>query len=132
MEQEAALKKQQEDNEIQGQIKTFAADPKNVHFETVKAHMAALLKGGIAKDLQDAYDQAVYANPQTRSSLLEAKTVSDNEKRVAEQKARAEAAKRAGSSLRGAPGIMASKDGKVNGLDLRSTIRAAIAKNMDS
>lgn len=132
LQQQEASKKQQEDNEIQGQIKAFAADSKNIHFDAVKPHMAALLKSGVAKDLQDAYDQAVYANPQTRSSLLEAKQAESNEKRVAEQKARAEAAKRAGSSLRGAPGIMASKDGKVNGLDLRQTIRAAIAKNMDS
>lgn len=132
MEQEKALKKQQEDSEIQSAISAFSADPKNVHFETVKAHMAALLKGGIAKDLQDAYEQAVYANPHTRPALLEQQQSASNEKRVAEQKARAEAARKAGSSIRGAPGIMATKDGKVNGLDLRSTIEAAMAKHMDS
>lgn len=132
LEQEATLKKQQEDNEIQQQIKAFGADPEHIHFETVKPHMAALLQGGIAKDLQDAYDQAVYANPHTRSSLLEAQKADTNEKRVAEQKARAEAARRAGSSLKGAPGMAASKDGKIKGLDLRSTIRAAMADHLDS
>lgn len=132
IESEKALKKQQEDTEIQGQIKEFAADPKNIHFETLKAHMAALLQGGMAKNLQDAYDQALYANPHTRSSLLEAQKAEQSEKRVAEQKARAEAARKAGSSIKGAPGIMATKDAKINGLDLRSTIKAAMAKSMDS
>jgi hypothetical protein len=32
--------------------------------------MAALLQAGQAKDLQDAYEQAVWANPQTRTSLI--------------------------------------------------------------
>jgi len=132
LEQQEALKKQQEDAEIQSQIKTFSADPKNVHFEAVKAHMASLLSSGLAKDLQDAYDQAVYANPHTRSSLLEAAKATQDEQRVANTKAKAEAAKKAGSSLKGAPGMAATKNGKINGLDLRSTIKAAFAENMDS
>lgn len=129
LEQQEALKKQQEDADIQGQIKAFSSDPKNTHFKTVKAHMAALLQGGIAKDLQDAYDQAVYANPQTRSTLLSQQSAEGTEKRVAEQKARLDAAKKAGSSIKGSPGITATKNGKITGLDLRSTIAAAYAEH---
>lgn len=126
------LKKQQEDAEIQSQIKTFSSDPKNAHFETVRAHMASLLQSGLAKDLQDAYDQAVYANPHTRSTLLEAQKAESDGKRVAEQKARAEAARKAGSSIKGAPGITATKNGQIKGLDLRSTIRSAMSEHLDS
>lgn len=128
MEQDAALRKQQEDANIQSQISTFAADPKNVHFETVKAEMAALLSGGVAKDLQDAYDRAVYSNPQTRASLLSQSQTTEQEKRVADQKAKAEAAKKAGSSIKGSPGMAATRDPKIQSADLNSTIRAAFAE----
>lgn len=131
LEREKALKEQREDSDIQEQIKAFSADPKHVHFETVRTHMGALIKSGIAKDMRDAYDQAVYANPHTRSTLLQQQEAASKEKRVAEQKARAEAARKAGSSLKGSPGISASKNAKVNGLDLRSTIKSAMAEHMD-
>lgn len=127
IENEQALKKQQEDSAIQSQISSFAADPKNIHFEAVKAHMASLLKSGLAKDLQDAYDQAVYANPHTRSTLLAAQTGVVNEQRVANQKAKAEAARRAGSSIKGSPGIAATKNGRIIQPDLRSELKAQFA-----
>lgn len=130
LEQQETLKKQQEDNEVQSQIKAFGADPKNVHFEAVRPHMASLLSSGLARDLQDAYDQAVYANPHTRSSLLEARA--QDEQRVANTKAKAEAAKKAGSSIKGSPGITATKNGQIKGLSLRETIRAARAEHLDS
>jgi len=128
--QQDALKKQQEDESIQGLIQTFAADPKNVHFEAVKAHMASLLKSGLAKDLQDAYDQAVYANPNTRSTLLQQQQqMPVDQKRVAEQKARAMQARKAGSSIKGAPGVVANKNGKIVQPNLRSELRAAFASH---
>lgn len=128
IEQEKALKKQQEDEATQRQIDAFRSDPKNTHFDTVKAHMAALLTGGLAKDLQDAYDQAVHANPQTRSTLLEQSSAQAEEKRLAEQKAKAEAAKKAGSSVRGSPGVAALKNGKIEHASLRDTLKAAYAE----
>lgn len=128
-EQEVAQRKQQEDAGIQSQIETFKADPKNAHFEAVKADMAALLSGGVAKDLQDAYDRAVYANPQTRATLLTQQTQTAEEKRVADQKAKAEAAKKAGSSIKGSPGMAATKDQKIQNADLNSTIRSAFAEH---
>lgn len=131
IEQEKAFKKQQEDDALQSQITAFAADPKYPHFEAVRADMAALLRGGIAKDMPDAYDRAIYANPHTRSTLLTANTDAVNEQRVANQKAKAEAAKKAGSSLRGAPGIAASKNGRIIQPDLRSELRAQFAAHRD-
>lgn len=126
-EQEKVLKKQQEDGALKSQVDAFSADPKNIHFEAVKADMAALLRGGVAKDLQDAYDRAVYANPQTRSTIL-AQQASD-EKQVAEKKAKAEAAKRAGSSIRGGPGPSALKNGNIQQPDLRKALMSAFAEH---
>lgn len=131
IEQEKALKQQQEEGALKSQIDTFAADPKNVHFEAVKAHMAALLRGGAAKDLQDAYEQAVYANPQTRSTLLEQNVKSVEEQRVADKKAKAEAAKRAGSSIKGSPGIAALKNGRIVQPNLRKELEAQFAAHRD-
>jgi gas vesicle protein len=131
LEQADAAKKAAEEAELQQTIKEFSENPKNIHFEAVKAHMASLLVSGLAKDLQDAYDQAVYANPQTRSTLLEQQKSASNEQRVAEQKARAEAARKAGSSIKGAPGMVASKNGQIKGLDLRSTLKAAFAEHRE-
>jgi hypothetical protein len=127
IEQEKALKKQQEDAALQTQVEAFAADPKNIHFETVKADMAALLRGNVAKDLQDAYDRAVYANPQTRSTLLAQKD--SEEKQVADKKAKAEAAKKAGSSLRGGPGPSALRNGNIPQPDLRKALVSAFAEH---
>lgn len=56
---------------LNSDIETFKAAPGHEHFEAVRAHMAALLQGGQAKDLADAYEQAVYANPETRAALLQ-------------------------------------------------------------
>jgi len=127
MEQQEALKKQQEEAGLHQTIDAFKNDPKNVHFETVKAHMASLLQSGLAADLQDAYDQAVYANPQTRASLLTQATQAGQEKRVAEQAAKAAAAKKAGSSIKGSPGMAATRDARIVQPDLRSELRAAFA-----
>lgn len=131
LQQQLELKKQTEDGELKRQIDAFASDPAHEHFETVKAEMASFLKSGIAVDLKDAYDRAVYANPQTRSTLLEQQTAQTQEKRVAEQKARADAARKAGSSIKGSPGMAATKNGRILQPDLRSELRAQFAAHRE-
>lgn len=64
------LQEQQEAVRIQSEVDTFAADPKNVHFEKVKPFMGSLLNSGQAKDLREAYDMACYAIPEIRSTML--------------------------------------------------------------
>lgn len=132
LQQEKALKTQQEQDGLQSQIAAFAADPKNVHFEKVKPVMAALLQGGTAKDLPDAYDRAVYADPEIRSTILSQQSADLEAKRVADKKAKAEAAKRAGSSIRGAPGMVANKNGAVVHSNLRDELKANLRAQLDS
>lgn len=107
-------KQQQEKATLQQQIDAFAADSKNTHFGEVKADMAALLSGGRAKDLQEAYDMAVWARPDIRSTLLQQQQTEAEAKRVADTKAKADAARMAGGSVKGGPGVAIPNNGAVN------------------
>ena len=102
------LKQQQSEAEIKTIIENFANDPKNIHYEKVKPAMAALLQGGIAQDMQDAYDKACFADPDIRSSILADQQKASEEKRKSELKAKADAARKAASSVTGSPGIKMS------------------------
>jgi hypothetical protein len=80
---------------LDSELSRFAAAPGHEHFEDVRGHMASLLSGGVAKDLEDAYQQAVFANPQTRTTLLE------QQRRVSDENARLQRARAASGSVRG-------------------------------
>lgn len=60
--------------QIHQTIEQFASDAKNKHFEAVREPMARLLQSGMAQTLEDAYDQACWANASVRSSLLAERT----------------------------------------------------------
>lgn len=123
LQERETYQQQQEQATVQSKIQEFSADPKNAHFEEVKAHMAALLSGGVAKDLQDAYDQAVWARPELRSTLLQSQQAEAEAQRKVEAKAKYDAARKAGSSVSGAPGKIADAKADAN-LSLRDQIRA--------
>lgn len=106
---------------LNSDIERFKSAPGHEHFETVRVHMASLLSGGVAKDLEDAYQQAVFANPQTRASLLE------QQQRKAADEARAQRARAASGSVRGsspASGSSATSAG--------NSIRDAVAAAFDA
>lgn len=125
--QEDLQKKQQEDAAVTRTIDTFAADPKNVHFETVKADMAALLQAGRAKDLQDAYDKAVWAHPDIRSTLLEQSVADKEAKRLADLKEKADKARKASVSMSGPPGATAPSKANHEDRSLREELEANFA-----
>ena len=86
-------------DKVTSEVEAFKSDPANVHFEQVKTLMGSLLSSGAAKDMKDAYDQACYANPTIRSTMLQANAAQEAEKRKAEL-----AKKRtAGASVNGSP-----------------------------
>jgi hypothetical protein len=60
----------QQQQETQGILQTFAADPAHKFFENVRPQMAALMDSGQAKTLQDAYDSACWMNPEIRALLI--------------------------------------------------------------
>ena len=70
IQQQTLMGQQQEEATLNSEIAAFRADPNHSHFESVKGHMSALLQAGQAKNLEDAYEQAVYANPTTRVAMI--------------------------------------------------------------
>ena len=74
---------QQANDSLQSEIAAFAADPAHGHYPNVKRHMAALLQEGLADTLEDAYTQAVYANPQTRGAMAEQQLATQRQAKAA-------------------------------------------------
>lgn len=62
---------QTENQQLQSTIDAFGSDPSHPYFQDVKVHMGRLISAGAAKDMQDAYDQATWANPVIRQQLLD-------------------------------------------------------------
>jgi hypothetical protein len=122
----------QEEAELHGKIQAFAADAGHEHFEDVRPIMGALLQSGHAKDLQDAYDQSLWAYPEIRSTLAAAQVSEAESKRLTEAKAKADAAKRAAGSVSGGPGGAKPPTGtgveRSLGEELRANFRAATGR----
>ena len=55
-------------DKAQKEVEAFASDPTHPHFDDCHADIMTLIQAG--KSLQDAYDQAVWANPVTRAKEL--------------------------------------------------------------
>lgn len=122
--QPEVFRQQQENLAIKSQIDAFAADPKNVHYEKLKPVMASLLQTGGAKDLQDAYDKASWADPEIRSAMNSDQHKASETQRIADIKAKADNARKAAVSVRGTPGVTPAANGKSNG-SIADDLRAA-------
>jgi hypothetical protein len=111
---------QQAQETLNSEISAFAADPSHSHFESVRGHMSALLQAGQAKDLADAYEQAIYANPSTRAAVLQQQAVAQRE----EAAKKAQAAKAAASvNVRARPSMPASQPIGTMDDTIRATLR---------
>ncbi len=86
---------QRQQESLNSEIQRFASDPSHKHFEAVRNDMAALLQGGVVQTLQEAYDRAVYANPNTRALMLAEQQAQAEEKRKQELAQKAQEAKKA-------------------------------------
>lgn len=61
----------QQSQQLQSTINQFGADPKHPFFNDVRVHMGQLIQAGTAKTMDEAYEQATWANPAIRAHLLE-------------------------------------------------------------
>ena len=105
VESRTIAEQKREQETLNSEILKFKSDPSHSHFDAVKGHMAALLQAGQADGLADAYEQAVYANPVTRQSMLQQQA----EKTRKENAAKAEAAKKAArANVRSRPSLPTS------------------------
>lgn len=121
------LQEEMESVRVSGEIQAFAANPQNVHFEAVKSTMGSLISSGRAKDLQSAYDMAIWSDPSIRSELLKAQTAQETAKKKAEM----EAKKKASASVSGSPGLASpnsSAPQKSIEDELRDQMRASSGK----
>ena len=117
---------QQMQQEAQTSIQTFAADPKNVHFQSVKNTMADFIeiadKNGQNMTLEEAYQRACLADPQI-APLVTAEfanqTAQSHQQTVA-------GARRAAGSIMGKPAGGAG-NAITDDMSLRDTIKAQLA-----
>lgn len=116
-----------EQAETQTAIQQFASSPGHEHFEAVKVTMGRMLKAGLATDLQDAYDQAVWANPTTRQQLTAAQTASAA--KAAADRAQSEKAKRGALSATGSPSASGASIPKQDYDTVQDAVRAAWAQH---
>lgn len=111
----------QDNSSIESQIKSFSESGKAPHFEAVRATMGKLLESGMASTLEDAYEQAVYLNPETRA--LELSRQQENTDKIAA----ANRAKQAAISVKqSAP--RGKTANSVDPSDLRATLEAHAAE----
>lgn len=116
-----------EQAEIAQSIEAFASDPAHAYFEQVRGEMSVLLQNGFAGSLKEAYDKAVWANPETRALHLAAERAAEDRKRTDEARQKAEKARRASPSVTGAPGSAVqtqSLNGSSNSVE--DDVRAAL------
>lgn len=81
--------------QLNNEINAFAADLAHPYFDEVANDITALLRGNGAKDLADAYDKAVWANPVTRAKEQARLATENGAKAKKEAEERAAAARRA-------------------------------------
>lgn len=129
MEQERQAEVQQrqiqEQATLHSQIEDFATKPGHEHFEKVKLMMGHLLSSGQATDLDEAYNKAIWTDPEIRSSLIAAQV--DPNKRLTEQTAKTERARNAAVSVTGSPRGARALNGAANPhSSIEDDLRAAI------
>lgn len=102
-------------------VQTFGADPKHEFLEDVRSLMADLIEAGRVHNLDDAYSAAVWAHPDTRKILLQREA----QQRATAKTRRADAARRASSSVSGAPNTPSGVSAPAGNMSLRESLEAA-------
>ena len=102
---------QQMEQEISSQITAFQSatnedgSPKHLYFENVRPLMSAFFANGQAKDLEQAYDMACFANPEVRAALIADQHRAADAQRLEEAKRKTGQAKSASFNPTGQGGI---------------------------
>lgn len=104
--QQTQAREQQERAALNSEIAAFAQDPSNAYFNDVKNEMAGLLQAGLASTLKEAYDKAIFANPNIRTQVLAQQQAKAEEARKQEASQKALAAKKAASVNVSRKGVM--------------------------
>lgn len=132
------VQRQQAVQSVQNEAQSFASatdaqgNLAHPYFADVENDMAAIMAGhfqyGRSLTLDEAYQQAVRANPSTYERLTAQQVKAADEKRSQEARAKAAQANRAGSSVSGSPGMgqpFAHTNGNGQDLSLRDSLMAS-------
>lgn len=87
-----------------------SGNPAYPYFDHVTSLMASILGGGVATTLEEAYQLAVKAHPETSKLITQAEQAQVKAREDAQRKAQAK--RRAAGSIRGGPGSSAQPNGK--------------------
>jgi hypothetical protein len=121
---------------VMTEIETFKSaqddkgNPLHPHFEELETEMSLLAKAAIearlpVPPLQELYEKAAWANPSTRDAMHAARDRAQQEKAATEARAKAAKARKAGSSVNGAPGPGQAQQGRQVERTLREQLEAA-------
>lgn len=86
--------------EDEANVNAFLSDPKRPHAKAVSREMASLLLSGQARNLEEAYEKAIWIHPEVRQKLLQQQE-KERQKREAEEAAAAKKAAAANVNRRG-------------------------------
>lgn len=112
-------------NSLASEINTFAADPAHAYFDEVANDIAGFLKAGSAKNLAEAYEKAVWANPVTRAKEQARLTTESLAKAQKSDQEKAQAARKAASANVNSKSKPASGTTPVGSID--DTLQSALA-----
>lgn len=116
-------------NQINNQVETFFADPKNKYSENVADQMVVLInearRNGQTPDLSSIYDTACYMNPEVRAALIKEQTSKVQVDQVAKARQTADQARAAGASITGGPA--STPPPAAPNLDLRTQLEQGFA-----
>lgn len=115
----------QEQMRVNSELGQFANDERP-HFDAVRGDMADLLETGKAKDLQEAYDMAVWMRPDIRQTLLDQQRAEVQRKAL--DQAQAQKAKAASVSVKGSSPMSGGVQPNLKG-SLRDIISQQFADN---
>ena len=114
---------------VLSQIEAFAQDPANLYFENVQSRMAVLIEKGEAKDLKDAYEQAIWSHPEIRQRLISETQAKNLQQQSAQRASAVQQAKAAGGSITGAPATAGNGRAATSSTDLHSMLKDAFAES---
>jgi hypothetical protein len=116
-------------NQINTQVETFFADPKNKYSENVADQMVVLIneakRAGQPVDLPSIYETACFMNPEVRAALIKEQTGRVQSEQIAKAKQTADQARAAGASITGGPS--ATPPPVAPNLDLRAMLEQNFA-----
>lgn len=117
LQQQQRMQHEAEASQLNARIEAFKNDPKNVHFEAVKPHMAKLIQAGLATDLPDAYEQAVKLHPEISAKVAQDQRAAEEAARKQEAERKAAEAKRAASVNVATKGTLGASPSKPKSID---------------